>query len=41
MKRATQQAIYDQQKNELELKRIEREKNFDIQKLKTDLQKEQ
>ncbi len=39
MKRSTQQASYDQKKNELELKRIEREKEFEIQKLKTELQK--
>ena len=41
LKRAQQQAQYDQQKNELELKRLEREKNFQIEKLKTDLEQEQ
>ena len=41
LKRSQQQAQYDQQKNELELKRLEREKVFQLKKLKTDLEQEQ
>jgi len=41
MKRANQQALYDQQKNELEIKRLQREKDFEIERLKADLTKEQ
>lgn len=41
MKRANQQLLFDQQKSELELKRLQREKDFEIERLKTDLLKEQ
>jgi hypothetical protein len=41
MKRANQQALYDQQKSELEIKRLQREKDFELERLKTDLMKEQ
>jgi|JI61114C2RNA_FD_contig_61_832727_length_797_multi_6_in_0_out_0_2 hypothetical protein len=39
MKRANQQLLFDQQKSELELKRLQREKDFEIERLKTDLLK--
>jgi len=41
MKRANQQALYDQQKSELEIKRLQREKDFELERLKTELMKEQ